>query len=80
MFGSIPDIFGYFANLINVKLSYNNLTDSLPPSFAGSELDDEEKVWFVEMSEKKDEQGAEAHLQLDQGSEEKVVCWLLQCQ
>ncbi|KAL5577200.1 hypothetical protein UlMin_018899 [Ulmus minor] len=59
MFSLIPDIFCSFTNLINVRPSYNNLTGSLPPSFVGSELDDEEKVRFVEMSEKKDEQGAE---------------------
>ncbi|KAF4362124.1 hypothetical protein F8388_023976 [Cannabis sativa] len=36
MFGTIPDIFGSFPNLQDVRLSYNNLTGVLPPSFAGS--------------------------------------------
>ncbi|XP_052206931.1 receptor-like kinase TMK4 [Diospyros lotus] len=36
--GSIPDIFNSFPNLQNLRLSYNNLTGSLPPSFAGSEI------------------------------------------
>ncbi|PON95492.1 Mitogen-activated protein kinase kinase kinase [Trema orientale] len=36
IFGSIPDIFGTFPNLLDLRLSYNNLTGSLPPSFAGS--------------------------------------------
>ncbi|KAL5542765.1 hypothetical protein UlMin_010475 [Ulmus minor] len=43
MFGSIPDIFGSFANLIKVRLSYNNLTGSLPPSFAGSGI---QNLWL----------------------------------
>lgn len=36
--GPIPDIFGLFANLQDLRLSYNNLTGSLPPSFAGSAI------------------------------------------
>ncbi|KAF4355294.1 hypothetical protein F8388_026564 [Cannabis sativa] len=36
MFGTIPDIFGSFSNLQDVRLSYNNLTGVLPLSFAGS--------------------------------------------
>ncbi|KAM7527461.1 hypothetical protein LguiB_030871 [Lonicera macranthoides] len=34
--GTIPDIFGSFPNLENLRLSYNNLTGSLPPSLAKS--------------------------------------------
>ncbi|KAL6532123.1 Receptor-like kinase tmk4 [Orobanche gracilis] len=36
--GIVPDIFGYFPNLLNLRLSYNNLTGSLPESFSGSEI------------------------------------------
>ncbi|CAN4120853.1 unnamed protein product [Withania somnifera] len=36
--GVIPDIFGAFPNLQNLRLSYNNLTGSLPASFGGSEI------------------------------------------
>ncbi|KAI8009621.1 Receptor-like kinase TMK4 [Camellia lanceoleosa] len=36
--GSIPDIFGSFPNLQNLRLSYNNLTGSLPSSFRGSAI------------------------------------------
>ncbi|KAK6914364.1 Leucine-rich repeat [Dillenia turbinata] len=34
--GSIPDFFDKFPNLQNLRLSYNNLTGSLPSSFGGS--------------------------------------------
>lgn len=34
--GPIPDIFGSFTNLQDLRLSYNNLNGSLPPSFAVS--------------------------------------------
>ncbi|XP_043719822.1 receptor-like kinase TMK4 [Telopea speciosissima] len=34
--GTIVDIFGSFPNLQSLRLSYNNLTGSLPKSFAGS--------------------------------------------
>ncbi|CAL5391953.1 unnamed protein product [Camellia sinensis] len=36
--GSIPDIFGSFPNLQKLRLSYNNLTGSLPSSFGGSAI------------------------------------------
>nr|XP_016506753.1 PREDICTED: receptor-like kinase TMK4 [Nicotiana tabacum] len=36
--GVIPDFFDSFPNLMNLRLSYNNLTGSLPPSFRGSEI------------------------------------------
>ncbi|GAB2267215.1 hypothetical protein Dimus_002199 [Dionaea muscipula] len=41
--GSIPDIFGSFPNLQNLRLSYNNLTASLPPSFGGTEI---QNLWL----------------------------------
>ncbi|KAI3470046.1 hypothetical protein Pfo_026709 [Paulownia fortunei] len=41
--GIIPDIFGSFANLQNLRLSYNNLTGSLPGSFSGSEI---QNLWL----------------------------------
>ncbi|KAK4732870.1 hypothetical protein R3W88_025858 [Solanum pinnatisectum] len=34
----IPDFFDVFPNLQNLRLSYNNLTGSLPASFGGSEI------------------------------------------
>ncbi|XP_062109252.1 receptor-like kinase TMK4 [Humulus lupulus] len=43
MFGTIPDIFGSFPNLQDVRLSYNNLTGVLPPSFAGSGI---RNIWL----------------------------------
>ncbi|PON78674.1 GPCR kinase [Parasponia andersonii] len=36
MFGSIPDIFGSFPDLQDLRLSKNRLTGFLPPSFAGT--------------------------------------------
>ncbi|KAL8515869.1 hypothetical protein ACS0TY_014533 [Phlomoides rotata] len=36
--GIIPNIFGSFPNLQILRLSYNNLTGSLPESFSGSEI------------------------------------------
>ncbi|XP_057783683.1 receptor-like kinase TMK4 [Salvia miltiorrhiza] len=36
--GVIPDIFDSFPNLQDLRLSYNNLTGSLPGSFSGSEI------------------------------------------
>ncbi|KAL9272138.1 Receptor-like kinase TMK4-like protein [Drosera capensis] len=36
--GTIPDVFGSFPNLQNLRLSYNNFTGGLPPSLAGSEV------------------------------------------
>lgn len=36
--GSIPDFFESFPNLQSLRLSYNNLTGSLPESFSGSEI------------------------------------------
>lgn len=36
--GSIPDIFQSFPNLQDLRLSYNNLSGSLPGSFAGSQI------------------------------------------
>ncbi|KAL2332621.1 hypothetical protein Fmac_013834 [Flemingia macrophylla] len=36
--GSIPDVFGSFVSLQELRLSYNNLTGALPKSFAGSSI------------------------------------------
>ncbi|KAL4578404.1 hypothetical protein LXL04_014527 [Taraxacum kok-saghyz] len=41
--GTIPDIFDSFPNLQNLRLSYNNLTGSLPKSFGGSEI---QNLWL----------------------------------
>uniref|UniRef100_A0A7N0TS23 non-specific serine/threonine protein kinase n=1 Tax=Kalanchoe fedtschenkoi TaxID=63787 RepID=A0A7N0TS23_KALFE len=38
MYGQIPDVFASWPNLQYLRLSYNNLTGPLPPSFAGSEI------------------------------------------
>ncbi|CAN4104585.1 unnamed protein product [Withania somnifera] len=38
IFGVIPDFFGVFPNLQDLRLSYNNLTGPLPASFGGSEI------------------------------------------
>ncbi|KAA8527890.1 hypothetical protein F0562_035241 [Nyssa sinensis] len=43
IFGSIPDIFGSFPNLQNLRLSYNNLTGPLPSSFGNSEI---QNLWL----------------------------------
>ncbi|KAI3420735.1 Protein kinase domain-containing protein, partial [Psidium guajava] len=36
LMGRLPDFFGSFPSLQSLRLSYNNLTGALPPSFAGS--------------------------------------------
>ncbi|KAL0403669.1 UNVERIFIED_CONTAM: Receptor-like kinase TMK4 [Sesamum radiatum] len=41
--GYIPDIFGSFPNLQNLRLSYNDLNGSLPGSFSGSEI---QNLWL----------------------------------
>ncbi|CAI9770664.1 unnamed protein product [Fraxinus pennsylvanica] len=41
--GEIPDIFGSFPSLQNLKLSYNNLTGSLPRSFSNSGI---QNLWL----------------------------------
>lgn len=41
--GVIPDIFSSFPNLQDLRLSYNNLTGSLPGSFSGSEI---QNLWL----------------------------------
>ncbi|KAL8486927.1 hypothetical protein ACS0TY_023570 [Phlomoides rotata] len=41
--GIIPDIFASFPNLQNLRLSYNNLSGSLPGSFSGSEI---QNLWL----------------------------------
>ena len=43
IFGSIPDIFGNFPGLTTLRLSYNNLTGSLPGSFNGSGI---QNLWL----------------------------------
>ncbi|KAG5514837.1 hypothetical protein RHGRI_036024 [Rhododendron griersonianum] len=43
LFGEIPDIFGSFPNLQNLRLSYNNLTGGLPTSFAKSGI---QNLWL----------------------------------
>lgn len=43
IFGSIPDIFGNFPGLTTLRLSYNNLTGSLPVSFNGSGI---QNLWL----------------------------------
>ncbi|XP_071709586.1 receptor-like kinase TMK4 [Rutidosis leptorrhynchoides] len=41
--GVIPDIFGSFPSLQNLRLSYNDLTGSLPNSFGGSQI---QNLWL----------------------------------
>ncbi|KAK2971419.1 hypothetical protein RJ640_025369 [Escallonia rubra] len=41
--GTMPDIFGAFPNLQNLRLSYNNLTGPLPTSFAKSGI---QNLWL----------------------------------
>ncbi|KZV28216.1 hypothetical protein F511_20882 [Dorcoceras hygrometricum] len=48
IYGVIPDIFGSFPNLQNLRLSYNNLNGSLPKSFSGSEI---QNLWLNNQQE-----------------------------
>ncbi|KAL7124301.1 hypothetical protein ABFS83_14G039500 [Erythranthe nasuta] len=41
--GTIPDFFNFFPNLQNLRLSYNDLTGSLPGSLSGSEI---QNLWL----------------------------------
>ncbi|XP_030533936.1 receptor-like kinase TMK4 [Rhodamnia argentea] len=41
--GTLPDFFGSFPSLQSLRLSYNNLTGALPPSFAGSGI---QNLWL----------------------------------
>ncbi|XP_030463862.1 receptor-like kinase TMK4 [Syzygium oleosum] len=41
--GPLPDFFGSFPSLQSLRLSYNNLTGLLPPSFAGSGI---QNLWL----------------------------------
>lgn len=63
VFGNIPDIFGSFPNLQSVRLSYNNLTGPLPPSFGGSGI---QNLWLnnqqVGLTGRLDVLGAMVHL------------------
>ncbi|KAL7263978.1 hypothetical protein ACSBR1_002016 [Camellia fascicularis] len=43
LIGTMPDIFQSFPNLQNLRLSYNNLTGPLPPSFAKSGI---QNLWL----------------------------------
>ncbi|KAK9933003.1 hypothetical protein M0R45_020218 [Rubus argutus] len=43
LYGSVPDIFASFPNLQDVRLSYNNLTGSLPKSFSESSI---QNLWI----------------------------------
>ena len=43
LFGSIPDVFGSLPSLQNLRLSYNNFTGALPPSFANSGI---QNLWL----------------------------------
>ncbi|XP_065861587.1 receptor-like kinase TMK4 [Euphorbia lathyris] len=43
LLGSIPDIFGSLPSLQSLRLSYNNLTGSLPPSLANSAI---QNLWL----------------------------------
>lgn len=43
IFGAIPNMFASFPSLQNLRLSYNNLTGGLPPSFANSGI---QNLWL----------------------------------